>query len=222
MSMTLHCLNYPQVLFWNGFKSPVHRRQTERPQLPVSPLPCIKESTAWFLRIFSIYYCSRQLLWKCNTKSLCHSLCSSTGKFLEVHSWSIVDHKLLSRWKIIATAKVTGKKPIHMNRRQNEKSTGEGEGPISSGKPSRGVMGKQPACAKWKVTPRLLAATSMFMKLAWMYLSHLCPQNRWYHCHCYATPRCSRGPGSQKEMKGPLKLVWKMGGLAKLTLQPPT
>lgn len=107
----------PQVLFWNGFKSPVHGGQTEPPQLPASPLPRMKESTAWFLRIFSIYYRSRQLLWKCNTKSLCHSVCSSTGKFWEVHSWSIVDHKLLSRWKIIATANVTGKNPTHMNRR---------------------------------------------------------------------------------------------------------
>ena len=31
---------------------------------------CIKESTTRFLLVFSIYYCSRQPLWKCNTKSL--------------------------------------------------------------------------------------------------------------------------------------------------------
>lgn len=198
-------------------------RQTEQPQLPGAPRPCSKESTAWFLRIFSIYYCSRQLLWKCNTKSLCHSLCSSAGKFLEVHSWSIVDHKLLSRWEIIATANVTGKKTSHTwLEEQNEKSTGEEERPISNGKPSRGVMGKQSTCAKWKVTPSLLAATYTFVRRAQGCLSSLCPQKRWNQYQCYATPPCSRGPQSQKEMEGPLRLVWKMGGLAKWTLQPPT
>ena len=60
------------------FSSGIHLKKTQvlkgrsRKQNTTS-LPifhCIKESTTRFLLIFSIYYCSRQLLWKCNTKSL--------------------------------------------------------------------------------------------------------------------------------------------------------
>lgn len=99
---------------------------------------------------------------------------ANSWKFILGASWTT---SFSRGGKLLPLPRSQEKNP-HTNRRQNEKSTGEGEGPISSGKPSRRVMGKQPACAKWKVTPCLLAATSMFVRLAWMYLSPLCPQSR--------------------------------------------
>ena len=61
----------------------------------------------------------------------CHSLCSSTGKHLEIHSRSIVDHKYLSGWTIV-TANVTGQTHTHMNRRVREEHW-QGVGPVSGG-----------------------------------------------------------------------------------------
>ena len=62
----------------------------------------------------------------------CHSLCSSTGKYLEIHSRSIVDHKRLSGWKTVTT-NVTGQTHTYMNRRVRGEEHWRGVGPVSGG-----------------------------------------------------------------------------------------
>ena len=90
-------------------------RKQNTTSLPISH--CIKESSTRFLLIFSIYYRIDNCSESATLNHSCHSHCSSTGKYLEIHSWSIVDHKRLSGWKTV-TAKVTGQTHTHTHERE--------------------------------------------------------------------------------------------------------
>lgn len=100
--------------------------------LLVSPLSILLKSpqpgSCWYFPfITAVDNCSESA----TLNHSCHSLCSSTGKHLEIHSRSIVDHKYLSGWKIV-TANVTGQTHTHMNRRVREEHW-QGVGPVSGG-----------------------------------------------------------------------------------------
>lgn len=98
--------------------------------LLVSPLSILLKSpqpgSCWY---FPFITAVDNLLWKCNTLNhSCHSLCSSTGKHLEIHSRSINWTTSISPGGKLSLPMSQGKHThTHMNRRVRE-STGKAWG----------------------------------------------------------------------------------------------
>ena len=123
----------------------------------------------------------------------CHSLCSSTGKHLEIHSRSIVDHKYLSGWTSV-TANVTGQTHTHMNRRVREEHW-QGVGPVSGG-PGNSPPGHT-GCPPSSSHPTRLLGWQMpgapFFLFLWKW---------WYHnCNCVLSQLLGIEKTSQASVK---------------------